>query len=181
MVPDVSERSKLHGPSPTVAEKIGPDVELVPLVIARHLVARSLEINRKEAELTIRQAARVGLLQVVDSKRKVLDADDLMSFASMLGDEYYLEDELDNFIAQSQREVSTLATKGRRTGRRQEWPWEILAFAAGRWSQANPGASNAAVAEFVRQEAKRLTGKRPPSAKHSEQKVGEWKLALEEN
>jgi hypothetical protein len=68
-----------------------------------------------------------------------------------------------------------------KAGRRPEWPWEAIAFAAGHWAQQNPEKSEklAAVTAFVSAEAECLTG-RPPSQEHCEAKVREWRRIMED-
>ena len=135
----------------------------------------------QEASDTLENAAKAGVVQASDA----VTAFGAMPLGSPLwsaAHAWYAVADLDRLIAGFGVAVPTVAKAEAKAGRRPEWPWEAIAFAAGHWAQQNPERSGklTAVAAFVLEEAERLTGRRP-SQKHCEAKVSEWRRILEEN
>ena len=102
------------------------------------------------------------------------------------------EEDLDRLIEKlvaeagpvSVKEVGPVPATEGRGGRPPAWPWDSIAFLAGQWVRAGRETGretpNTAMAQYVRGEAKRLTG-REPHEKYCEQKIREWKKTVEEN
>jgi hypothetical protein len=154
------------------------DSPMIPYASACEQLVSALGVTHQEASHTLENAAKAGVVQASDSVA-VIGAMPLGSPLWSAAHAWYAVEDLDRLIAGLGGAVPTVAKKA---GRKPDWPWEALAFAAGHWAQQNPERSGkcAAVAAFVVEEAKRLTG-REPTLKHCEAKVSEWWRILEEN
>jgi hypothetical protein len=157
------------------------DPTLISFLVARERLARGLGMTRQEAGDALEDAAAAGVVQATDASslgRPIPPGHVGWSAA----DASYAAEDVNRLIADAGGTAPAVAEAKAKAGRKPEWPWEAIAFAAGRWAQANPQRSgtHTAVAAFVLEEAERLT-KRRPSLKHCEDKVMEWRRILEGN
>jgi hypothetical protein len=155
---------------------------MIPFVIACERLIFALGMTPSKAKSTLASAVDADMIRAMNTPDIAGSPASRESFLWPTPDIWFPAEDLHRLIVAVKGGPLTAAETRGKGGRKKEWPWEVVAFAAGRSAQANPERSktHAAVAAFVLEEAERLTGRRP-SLEHCEDKVREWRRILGEN